>query len=78
MTRLEKIACSVCVAIGIAFSLLPRTWFELQCGVGPDDDSGLFEFLIAAVLIAVGLGLAIRFIRLFRSQSLRTPEKNSR
>ena len=65
----------VCAATGIMFWFLPRTWIELRFGVDPDGGSGLFEFLIAALPIAVGLGLAIRRITLYRNMTSPTTEK---
>jgi hypothetical protein len=78
MTRWKKIAiviASVCVAAGIAFALLPRTWIELWFGADPDGGSGLLEFLVAALPIMAGLALAIRFFKPFLSRTSRAHEK---
>ena len=78
MTRWKKIAIltsSFCVAAGIAFALLPRTWIELWFGADPDGGSGLLEFLMAALPIMVGLALAVRFFKPFRSRTSRAHEK---
>jgi hypothetical protein len=65
--RMFTIALPVCVATGIVFGLLPRTWIELRFGVDPDGGSGLFEFLLAALPIAAGVVLAIRWIKQYRN-----------
>jgi hypothetical protein len=78
MTRWKQIAIltsSVCVAAGIAFALLPRTWIELRLGADPDGGSGLIEFLLAALPLMVGLALAIRFFKPFRSRTSRAAGK---
>lgn len=73
--RMSTIALPVCAATAIMFGLLPRTWIELRFGVDPDGGSGLFEFLIAALPIAFGLGLAIRRITLHRHMTSQATEK---
>ena len=73
--RMSTIALPVCAAAGIMFGFLPRTWIELRFGVDPDGGSGLFEFLITALPIAVGLGLAIRRITLYRHMTSQATEK---
>jgi hypothetical protein len=73
--RMSTIALPVCAATGIMFGFLPRTWIELRFGVDPDGGSGLFEFLITALPIAVGLGLAIRRITLYRNMTSQATEK---
>jgi hypothetical protein len=69
------IALPVCVATGIIFGLLPRTWIELRFGVDPDGGSGLYELLLVALPIAAGVGLAIRRIKLDRNIASQHAEK---
>ena len=73
--RISTIALPVCVATGIMFGFLPRTWIELRFGVDPDGGSGLFEFLITALPIVIGFGLAIRRITLYRDMKAQTAEE---
>jgi hypothetical protein len=73
--RMFTIALPVCAATGIIFGLLPRTWIELRFGVDPDGGSGLFEFLLAALPIAAGVGFAIRWMKLNRNIASQPAEK---
>lgn len=78
MTRWKRkstIALLLCAATGIMFGFLPRTWIELRLGVDPDGGSGLFEFLIAALPIVIGLGFAIRRISVHRNMTSQTTEE---
>jgi hypothetical protein len=60
------------------FGSLPRTWIELGLGVDPDGGNGLFEFLLAALPIAVGLGLAIHRVARYRNRTLQATETVNR
>ena len=73
--RISTIALPVCAATGIMFGVLPGTWIELRFGVDPDGGSGLFEFLLAALSIAIGLGLAIQQVTLYRNKTSRVAEE---
>jgi len=73
--RMFTIALPVCIATGIMFGLLPRTWIESRFGVDPDGGSGLFEFLLAALPIAACVGLAIRRIKQYRNIASQRAER---
>jgi hypothetical protein len=64
--RTSTIVLPVCAAAGIVLKFLPRTWIELRFGVDPDGGNGFLELLLAALPVAIGLGLALRQIRRYR------------
>lgn len=75
--RISTIVFPVCAAAGIVFGFLPRTWIELRFGVDPDGGSGLLEFLLATLPIAIGLGFALCQIRTYRSMIHRASDQVS-
>jgi hypothetical protein len=48
------------LAAGMMFALLPLDWIEVRFGSNPDGGSGLVEFLVAAIPLAIGIALAMR------------------
>jgi hypothetical protein len=74
--RSSTIVLPLCAAAGILFGLLPRTWIEFRLGIDPDGGSGLFELLLAALPIAIGLGSTLRQIRPYRKHDfIKLPTK---
>jgi hypothetical protein len=61
--RIQTISALISVTLGIVFGFLPRNWVELRLGFEPDGGDGLIEFLLVAILIAIGLALTIRVLR---------------
>jgi hypothetical protein len=52
--RARAIVGLISISAGLLFAILPWRWIELTWGVDIDASSGLVEFLLAAIPLALG------------------------
>jgi hypothetical protein len=65
--RIEGIVALIAAGVGIMFASLPQEWIEWRLGFDPDVGDGVAERLLVAVLLAIGVALAVSAFMGYRS-----------
>ena len=61
-------AAVILISLGLFFAALPLNSLELRWGINPDGSSGLLEFILAALPLAIG---SFALVRIFALHDLR-------
>jgi hypothetical protein len=77
--RFRAILAAFFLAVGLGFVCLPDTWIEMWFGFDPDGGNGWIEAALAAMPLALGIGLGLEvFLRLWRMRAAKSAQPSFR